>query len=152
MTAYVVDSSVAIKWYVPEVHQAEAVRLRASGAALHAPNFLNVEVAAILWKKLRKGELTRQDAEDILNDLTSLATVTRHPSGPLVLSAFDLAHRSGRTVFDCLYLALAIQVGGQMVTADEKLVNSLVLHGPHILSSFRTFRESGTCLRVGAVG
>ena len=125
MTVYVVDSSVAIKWYVPEVRQAEAVRLRASGAPLHAPDLLNVEMAAILWKKLRKGELTRQDADDILNDLAVLATVTRHRSEPLVLSAFDLANRSGRTVYDCLYLALAIQLSGQMVTDDEKLVNSL---------------------------
>lgn len=125
MTIYVVDSSVAIKWYVPEVRQAEAIRLRASGAALHAPDFLDVEMAAILWKKLRRGELTRQDADDTLSDFTALATVTRHPSEPLVLSAFDLAHRSGRTVYDCLYLALAVQLGGQMVTDDAKLVNSL---------------------------
>ncbi|MHB1422227.1 MAG: type II toxin-antitoxin system VapC family toxin [Gemmataceae bacterium] len=125
MTVHVVDSSVAIKWYVPEVHQVEALRLRASGDALHAPDFLNIEMAAILWKKLRRGDLTRQDADDILNDFIALATVTRHPSGPLVLSAFDLAHRSGRTVYDCLYLALAIQLSVQMVTADEKLVNSL---------------------------
>lgn len=125
MTIYVVDSSVVMKWYVPEVHQAEALRLRASGAALHAPGLVNVEMAAILWKKLRKGELTRRDADDILNDFTALATVTRYPSGPLVLSALDIAHRSGRTVYDCLYLALAVQLGGRMVTADEKLVNSL---------------------------
>jgi predicted nucleic acid-binding protein len=37
MSLYVVDSSVAIKWYVPEVHDAEAQRLRAGGAILHAP-------------------------------------------------------------------------------------------------------------------
>lgn len=125
MSVLVVDSSVAIKWYVPEVHQAEANRLRASGAALHAPDFLDVEMAAILWKKLRRGDLTRQDADDILTDLVGLATITRHPSGPLVLSAFDIADRAGRTVYDCLYVALAVQLGGQMVTADTKLVNSL---------------------------
>lgn len=56
MTVYVVDSSVPIKWYVPEVHQAEALRLRASGAALHTPDFIDVETAAVLWKKLRPGE------------------------------------------------------------------------------------------------
>ncbi len=125
MTVSVVDSSVAIKWYVPEVHQAEALRLRASGALLHAPDFINLEIAAILWKKLRRGELTRQDADDIQNDFTGLATLTRHPFGLLVLPAFDLAHHSGRTVYDCVYLALAVQLGGQMVTADDKLVNSL---------------------------
>jgi predicted nucleic acid-binding protein len=42
VTIYVIDSSVAIKWYVPEVLDAEARRLRAGSAALHAPDFLDV--------------------------------------------------------------------------------------------------------------
>ena len=125
MTIAVVDSSVAIKWYVPEPHEAEAHRLRASGAALHAPDFLDVEMAAIIWKKIRKGLLTRQDADDVLNDLAGLTTITRHPTAPLVAAAFDLADQTDRTVYDCLYLALAVQLGGQMVTADERLVNAL---------------------------
>jgi predicted nucleic acid-binding protein len=55
-----------------------------------------VEIAAILWKKLQS-----------------------------VALAFDLAAHTKRTVCDCLYLALAVQLGGVMVTADEKLVNAL---------------------------
>jgi predicted nucleic acid-binding protein len=31
----------------------------------------------------------------------------------------------GRSVYDCVYLALAVRLGGQMVTADDRLVNSL---------------------------
>jgi predicted nucleic acid-binding protein len=54
-----------------------------------------------------------------------LAVVARHPTGPLVVPAFDLADRSNRTVYDCLYLALAVQLGGVMVTADDKLANAL---------------------------
>jgi predicted nucleic acid-binding protein len=79
MIVYVVDSSVAIKWYVPEVLDAEARRLRAGGVALHAPDFLDVEIAAIVWKKRRRGDLTRQDADDLLNDLAGLTVVARHP-------------------------------------------------------------------------
>jgi predicted nucleic acid-binding protein len=108
MTVCVADSSVAIKWYVLETHQGEALRVRASGVSLHTPDFVNVEMAAILWKKIRKGELTRLDADDILNDFIGLASVIWHPFEPLVVPALDLAHRSGRTVYDCLYLALAI--------------------------------------------
>jgi predicted nucleic acid-binding protein len=48
MSLYVVDSSVTVKWYVPEVHDAEARRLRAGGVVLYDPDFLDVEVAAIL--------------------------------------------------------------------------------------------------------
>ena len=40
-------------------------------------------------------------------------------------SAFDLADRTQRTVYDCLYLALAVQLGGRMVTADQRLYKSL---------------------------
>jgi predicted nucleic acid-binding protein len=38
---------------------------------------------------------------------------------------FDLADRTQRIVYDCLYLALAVQLGGRMVTADQRLYNSL---------------------------
>lgn len=125
MTPAVADSSVVMKWFVPEVHSAEAVRLRNSGQPLHAPDFLDVEVANLAWKKIRRGAMTRGDGDFILSQLP-LLPLTRHSAGPLVPAAFDLAIHSGRTVYDCLYLALAVQLGGQMVTADERLVNALV--------------------------
>jgi predicted nucleic acid-binding protein len=38
-------------------------------------------------------------------------------------------------VYDCLYLALAVQLGGPMVTADDRLVNALAgtLWAGHII-------------------
>ncbi len=125
MSLYVVDSSVVIKWYVPEVFSAEALRVRNGSQPLHTPDFLDVEVAAILWKKIRRGLMTRSVADSILIDLASLTLITRHPTTPLVAPAFDLADRSNRTVYDCLYLALAVQLGGTMATADDKLANAL---------------------------
>src|SRR5205085_2556973 len=91
---------------------------------LHVPTFFDVEIANILWKKLNGGELTRSEGDRILGDLP-LLSVTRHAEAPLISSAFDLAEKTQRTVYDCLYLALAIQLGGKMATADERLVNSL---------------------------
>lgn len=124
MNLYVVDSSVVIKWFLPEAFSAEAVRLQTCGFPLHAPDFLDTELAAIAWKKMRRDGMPRADADFIIAQLPTLAVI-RHPSGPLVASAFDLADRAGRTVYDCLYLALAVQLGGVMVTADDKLVNGL---------------------------
>jgi hypothetical protein len=49
----------------------------------------------------------------------------RHPEAPLLPAAFDLADRLQRTVYDCLYLALAIPLGAKMVTADLRLYNAL---------------------------
>jgi predicted nucleic acid-binding protein len=124
MSLYVVDSSVVIKWFVPEVLTPEANQLRGSGIPLHAPDFLNVEVAAISWKKLRRGAMTRPEADFVLSELP-LLRITRHPTTPLVSPAFDIADRTNRTVYDCLYLALAVQIGGVMVTGDDKLANAL---------------------------
>jgi predicted nucleic acid-binding protein len=124
MTLYVVDSSVVVKWFVPEPLTAEANRLRFGSDPLHAPEFLDVEVAAIAWKKIRRGVMTRAEADFILTEVP-LLSLTRHPTTALVAPAFDIADRSGRTVYDCLYLALAVQLGGKMVTADDRLVNAL---------------------------
>lgn len=123
MTLYVVDSSVVVKWFVPEVYAAEANRVLFGEIPLHAPDFLDVEVAAIAWKKKQRKTITRADADFMISEL-GLLMVTRHPTTPLVASAFDIADRTGRTVDDCLYLALAKQLSGVMVTADEKLANS----------------------------
>lgn len=125
MSVYVVDSSVIIKWFVPEIYEAEALRVRDGGAPMHAPNFLDVEVGHILWKKILRGELARAAADDVLAQLPR-QTIIRHDSAGLLKEAFEIACRTGRTVYDYLYLALAVQLGGQMVTADERLVNSLV--------------------------
>jgi predicted nucleic acid-binding protein len=42
-----------------------------------------------------------------------------------VSAAFDIAHRSDRTAYDSLYVALAVQLGAMLVTADDRLVNAL---------------------------
>ena len=43
MTVAVVDASVVVKWFVPEVLEAEAIRVRDGGAALH-PIDLEIQI------------------------------------------------------------------------------------------------------------
>lgn len=125
MTAvYVVDASVAVKWYVPELLAAEAARVRHGQTPLHAPAYLDVESANILWKKVRRGDITRTQADAALAHLAA-APIPRTAGAGLVGPAFDIAVQTGRTVYDCLYLALAVQLNGKMVTADDRLVNAL---------------------------
>lgn len=123
-TPRVVDASVAIKWYVPEPLAAEAGRVQTGPNPLHAPAFLDVEAASILWKKVRKNEITRARADAILVALAAVP-IAREPDANLTAPAFDLAVQTGRTVYDCLDLALAVRLNGRMVTADDRLVNGL---------------------------
>ena len=124
MSIWVVDASVGIKWFIPEPGSADAVRLRASGQPLHVPAFFDVEAANIVWKKVRRGDISRSEADTILGTLPTLP-LTRYPEAPLIVDAFAIAHQADRTVYDALYVALADQLGARAVTADDKLVNAL---------------------------
>ena len=64
----VVDASVAIKWFVPEIHAQAARRLLREGVALLAPDLIWAEVANALWRQWRNKELAAEDVEGILND------------------------------------------------------------------------------------
>ena len=57
MSALVVDASVGVKWFVPEVHSAEARAWRTGPDELHAPAFFfDLEIASLLWIKVRSGK------------------------------------------------------------------------------------------------
>ncbi|MGE3978309.1 MAG: type II toxin-antitoxin system VapC family toxin [Nitrospira sp.] len=122
--AYVIDASVILKWFIPEEHSELALRLKDSDVRLHAPAFLMLEVGNVLSKKRRRGELTTQDAEDIWRAFRR-APIRRHADETLVLGAFDLANHTKQSLYDSLYLALAMQLNLSFLTADRKFYNGL---------------------------
>ncbi|MBX3330541.1 MAG: type II toxin-antitoxin system VapC family toxin [Nitrospira sp.] len=122
--AYIIDASVILKWFIPEEHSERALRLKDSDARLHAPVFLTLEVGNVLSKKRRRGELTAQDAEDIWRAFRR-APIRRHADETLVLAAFDLAHHTRQSLYDSLYLALAMQLNLTFLTADRKFYQAL---------------------------
>ncbi len=124
MTSHVVDASVAIKWYVPEIHSADALQLRAAGNELNVPSLFYLEIANALSMKVRKGELDRADAESIFAELTVLPLV-HFSDAALAAGALSLAFQTQRSVYDCTYLALAVQLGAKLVTADQRFYNAL---------------------------
>jgi predicted nucleic acid-binding protein len=124
MKSYVLDASVVAAAFLPEPHAAAARSLLASGARLLAPDLIYSELANVLWKRRRRGELTADEAAALLTDILRLPIRTTSSAG-LLDAALHLANRLDRTVYDCLYLSLAIREGVAMVTADRRLVNAL---------------------------
>jgi predicted nucleic acid-binding protein len=57
----VIDASIAVKWVVQESGTADTLRLRQQ-AKLIAPELLVAECANILWKKVRRHELSKDEA------------------------------------------------------------------------------------------
>jgi predicted nucleic acid-binding protein len=119
MKRFVVDASVALKWFVPEVHTAAATRLLDSQIDLLAPDLIGPEVGNALWKKVRRRELTAREAAEVLGVFGAMG-LEIYPSAALLPSALELAVVLDRSVYDGLYLALAFGLGCPLVTADQK--------------------------------
>jgi predicted nucleic acid-binding protein len=81
-------------------------------------------VGNAVWKRHGRSELTAAEAESLLSDIVALP-IEYTPSQGLVSPALSLALRTGRTVYDCLYLALAVSAQTILVTADQRFVNGL---------------------------
>jgi predicted nucleic acid-binding protein len=124
VSRYVVDASLAIKWFIPEIHSEAALQARRSRARLHVPALMTLELGNVLAKKIRRGELTRAEGDVILKELKHLP-LQRHADERLFPAAYQLALDIQRSVYDCLYLALAEAVDGAMITADHKFYLSL---------------------------
>lgn len=120
----VVDASVAAKWFFPEVHSEAAGRLRSGTDAMIAPAHFDAEIANIFWKRVRMGHIRTEQALRTLARLPGVIDSSYELSG-LVGRAFDIAVRFDRTIYDSLYVALALQEGCQFVTADRRLYNGL---------------------------
>lgn len=124
----VVDSSVVIKWYVPQPYSLEAREIlkayQNGSLLLLAPDLIYAEVGNIIWKIQRFQGLSNTDAQDILNAFQLIAFELT-PAASLLNDAYYLAINHQRSVYDALYVALSIRQQCQFVTADEKLVNAV---------------------------
>lgn len=125
MSLYVVDASVAVKLYVPEVHSPQVVRFFSDQHDLIAPDLMLSEFGNIVWKKVRLlGELTQDEGERIITAMQTLP-LTYYGASHLLKDAFQIALNTQRTVYDCLYVALAASQGYQLMTDDRKLSAAL---------------------------
>jgi predicted nucleic acid-binding protein len=124
MSSAVIDASVLIKLYVDEIGSTEADRAVKNTDPLLGPDLLLPEAANILWKYVRRGELSPAEANEILVDIMQLP-IQITASQELIEPALRIAVETGRTVYDSLYVALAVQTASVLLTADERLANAL---------------------------
>jgi predicted nucleic acid-binding protein len=120
LSHFVVDASVAVKCFFPEIHGDAALRLLDDDHDLLAPDLIFSEVGNVLWKRVGRKEVTVREASATLEAFVSLPFQI-YPSRPLMSLALEIACRSQRSVYDSLYLAVAVLRQCPMVTADRRL-------------------------------
>jgi predicted nucleic acid-binding protein len=121
---YVIDASIAVKWVVEEAGTLEALSLRRRQARLIAPDLLVGECANVLWKKVRRNELSKDEAV-LAAGLLQHADIELLPTRALLPAATSMAIELDHPAYDCVYIALAIANDCSFVTADQRFLRKL---------------------------
>jgi predicted nucleic acid-binding protein len=136
LISVVLDASVAIKWAMPSAREPftdESLRLlrRYVDGEIEfvVPDVFWAEVGNVLWKGTRQNRWRQDEAESVAADMQA-RDFTSVPSLMLLPEALKIAFAHDRAVYDCLYVALAVQSKTDLITADERLANALAARFP----------------------
>lgn len=121
----VIDASLAVKWFLKEADSDPAGELFAEFLGqIGVPALFGIEVAAAL---VREGNLDKpnsgvmRQAVDRLAGYLADGSLETIVQGPMQLAkAANMALDLGHPLKDCLYLALAIELGCDLVTCDAR--------------------------------
>lgn len=125
MRRLVLDTSAIVRLYVPDgplpEGLAEELDRAASGdVALLVPELALAEVGQVLKKKERAGFLAPAESDEILEAILALPLdVVGHRA--ILRAALEVSRRRNLTVYDGLFLALALDRRAELVSADERL-------------------------------
>ncbi len=125
----VLDSSVAVKFYVREEFHEEALDALAAAESgtveLVAPATLQPEFFNALWWKYRRGELSQDEVRQSWNRLLEDEPASLYAPEDLMPRAAEIVFDSGIIIYDALFLALAESTETVTLTADSKLLRAL---------------------------
>jgi predicted nucleic acid-binding protein len=121
----VVDASLGVKWFVEEPGSDLARKLLDDEkGSLRIPDIFVVETAATLVRIANQDkssvELSRASLYLLIDLIDSRAVLLeRTPPGQAIEAAY-LAIDLGHPLKDCIYLALAMELGCELVTCDAR--------------------------------
>jgi predicted nucleic acid-binding protein len=136
LSLLVLDASVAIKWAMPLAREPlteESLRLLRryvdGEVEFIVPDVFWPEVGNVLWKGARQRRWRQDKAEAVAADMQARDFTTVSSLG-LLPEALKIAFAHDRAIYDCLYVALAVQSKANLMTADERLANALAARFP----------------------
>lgn len=117
----VVDASVAIKWVLPEPGSDRAAAIRTADDDLIAPSLAYAEIGSAIWRAVIRGDVPAAESR---RDLKVTVSHYRRiiPLAELADRALELATRLRHPIYDCFYVALAVQERCPLITADGRLI------------------------------
>ena len=125
---FILDASVAVKWFTKEPLREEAIAIRrmfAEGTIeLETPSLIFYEVLnALRYNPV----LGINDVNLALKTLEDMQITIHDFAGQLAIKAVEIAYKYGVTIYDAAYVALAIIRDGTLYTADNEIVSKVQL-------------------------
>lgn len=120
--SYVIDASVAVKWFIWEEGTEESNKLLEQLTIFYVPDLFLMEIDSIITKKVRRNELTVSDAHQKRRTFRQLPYMLISYK-QLEEFAFRLATEFSITLYEAAYLATAVDYDATFYTADKHLVN-----------------------------
>lgn len=130
----VVDASVFAVAIGDDGEPGEIARASIRGHEVSAPDLIDVETVSVLRARWRAGTLSARRFAAAIEDLSTFPG-DRYPSLPFMWRAYEL--RGNVSAYDATYVALAEQLGCELVTADTRLIAA-----PGVRCSFRLVQVS----------
>lgn len=120
----IVDSSVALKWFLKEIDADKADDILRAERDLFAPDFLLAEVANGLRRQQRNAVISAESVNEAVAGLAGVFTELL-PTGVLILDALLISQQLDHSIYDCLFLAASRMRDAQFVTADTAFVSKV---------------------------
>jgi len=121
MSDFVVDASVAVKWFVAEADSLVADELSAGNHRLFAPRLILTEVANTLSRKAIAGLMSAAEAcvyiRSLPNFFNGLLAVDA-----MIEPALEKACAIRHPIYDLIYLETARDLDAKLVTADRRFI------------------------------
>jgi predicted nucleic acid-binding protein len=118
----VIDASVLANVVGDDGSDGQRARAEFRGAGdVAAPDLVDVETVAVLRKRWLAGTVTDQRFAAAVEDLGQL-DLDRYPVLRFMRRAYEL--RANVTAYDSAYVALAEQLGCELLTADRRLASA----------------------------
>ena len=124
MSVFIVDASLVVKWFIPEIHSEGARRWLGASHDYVAPDLLFSEAGNTVWKKVRRKELEEAEGRELVKDLGQVPVETV-ATRSLLEDALALALTAGITVYDAMYLALAVRLETEVITGDDRFADKI---------------------------
>ena len=125
MKIIVPDTSALARLYVPDGPIPEGLEEAVNAAwrgeiVLVVPELALAEFVQVLWKKEQAGYLRSLEVDEIVAAFMELPLeIVGHKD--FLINALSLSRRYGLTVYDSLFLSVAVSKSAKLLTADQQL-------------------------------